>query len=1381
MDDIATQNETDNNSQCSRIRNSRERPLLLSPETSYDNFRDQLIQSTVTKQKNSNRSMALVSCLLAIFLGIPALLLATTLDEGTGRNSGASIIPDDCTNTGDNKEANLTILLKDRRLMSLMSPSEMEELFLETYNSLSGKCSGPYKRVLTKIELVSAKYMEHPGVLTTAWSGIVNCHGCPDENALFALYSPASNANESEKGGHESEEDGKLQKSPSLVASPNNDDGIATEEEKEVKLDFERNFARRFQSQLKERLSEKQMQSEGTFLSFARRMEGILNTTDVTDKEGAVNVIEDDMFKEEEGSDFKDFALLMSETEIVVLINDTANELDQFSNGTSFVGNENGTYPEDNRTEIVVLTNDTVIELALVSNRTSFVGNENGTYLEDKDGEVVRGVSVEHNPTEQHPTPSSAPTGEPCDDRREFFWIPEPEEVPPNFGKAGRLERITESPSGSPSIPPSISPSDHPSAVPSIQPSPRQTASPSNSPSVQPSLSPSLQPSYPEPTMQGPSATPNAVPTVSMAPSVSLEPSISQMPSVTEEPTFFRVDDFSVATEQPSSVPIAVHTAAVSVSSEPTAVYTAALEMSDFPSGTPSVFPTTGEPSGRPTRKPTPLPTEASSTLPPSIVPTLTPTSGAPSLGPSDVPSIAPSLQPTISPSKTPTETPTTLAPTGTPTIKPTEAPTTTPTKAPSPVPTTATPTGTPTQAPSPVPTTLAPTGTPTKKPTDAPTTTPTQAPSPVPTTAIPTRTPTQLPTRKPTEAPTDVPTPKPTSAAPTKVPTPRPTEVPTMAPVSPAPSSKPTEAPVSPAPTNYPTPRPTGAPTSAMPTPLPSATFTQRFVATPRPTTGSPTMLPTIRPTMPPTGRPTTTNPTAAPTAYYTESFKLSPRPTPVPTMIPTIVRKQPVFLIESMEPSYSMEPTVSLAPSVSLEPSRSTMPSVSLEPSIHPDTPPPSPRPTVPPTLPPSPRPTLPPITMLLTLPPTLPPTLSPTLPPITMPPSLRPSLPPTPEPTSAHPSATPSDNPSSMPSQIPTITRAISFFTEPPITRPPVSRAGPFVVVPEHKEEPCDDRRNFFWLPLPEEASTPQRSSSFPDELEMAHKCLQSSIILDENFEKNGAEEGWEHGDVSYSKELTFFLGRLDGQYNPKVSRSFDIPPAEDGTLASNATIEFVLYTIDDWGPNDAIYVVIGSTTIDIGQLESKVQVDTYINDSIEGISWWRSVLLQGSDLGFGSSTDKKYLLEFNIPKEHFEDGSLFFEMRLETRADVETLSAGIDDFIVEAYYNCTNVRHKRNLKRDNELKADGFWSVIADARVDDPSKQDPVGDDMKPYCKAEDFPCPGGYDMVHICHYTQLHGYKTICIPEGDSDILRFYPQDYCGPCVGGFGSWIWLDN
>merc|ERR1711907_565494 len=57
----------------------------------------------------------------------------------------------------------------------------------------------------------------------------------------------------------------------------------------------------------------------------------------------------------------------------------------------------------------------------------------------------------------------------------------------------------------------------------------------------------------------------------------------------------------------------------------------------------------------------------------------------------------------------------------------------------------------------------------------------------------------------------------------------------------------------------------------------------------------------------------------------------------------------------------------------------------------------------------------------------------------------------------------------------------------------------------------------------------------------------------------------------------------------------------------------------------------------------------------------------------------------------------------------------------------------------------------------------------------FCAAEDYPCGPNGDKVYACHYSAKEGCKTFCVPESDSDALRFYPKDYCGPCVGGYAT------
>jgi len=54
-----------------------------------------------------------------------------------------------------------------------------------------------------------------------------------------------------------------------------------------------------------------------------------------------------------------------------------------------------------------------------------------------------------------------------------------------------------------------------------------------------------------------------------------------------------------------------------------------------------------------------------------------------------------------------------------------------------------------------------------------------------------------------------------------------------------------------------------------------------------------------------------------------------------------------------------------------------------------------------------------------------------------------------------------------------------------------------------------------------------------------------------------------------------------------------------------------------------------------------------------------------------------------------------------------------------------------------------------------------------------CSAKEYPCGLFDDMVQVCHYSTKRGYQTFCVSETDAEVLAFYPDDYCGPCTGGY--------
>merc|ERR1712232_1222944 len=90
------------------------------------------------------------------------------------------------------------------------------------------------------------------------------------------------------------------------------------------------------------------------------------------------------------------------------------------------------------------------------------------------------------------------------------------------------------------------------------------------------------------------------------------------------------------------------------------------------------------------------------------------------------------------------------------------------------------------------------------------------------------------------------------------------------------------------------------------------------------------------------------------------------------------------------------------------------------------------------------------------------------------------------------------------------------------------------------------------------------------------------------------------------------------------------------------------------------------------------------------------------------------------------------------------------------------------HQHNVKLKKESKQEGsteeFESITGRPEKNDANDH---------FCVVEDYPCGPDNDKVYACHYSARDGYKTFCVPEEDSDALRFYPKDYCGPCVGGY--------
>jgi len=70
---------------------------------------------------------------------------------------------------------------------------------------------------------------------------------------------------------------------------------------------------------------------------------------------------------------------------------------------------------------------------------------------------------------------------------------------------------------------------------------------------------------------------------------------------------------------------------------------------------------------------------------------------------------------------------------------------------------------------------------------------------------------------------------------------------------------------------------------------------------------------------------------------------------------------------------------------------------------------------------------------------------------------------------------------------------------------------------------------------------------------------------------------------------------------------------------------------------------------------------------------------------------------------------------------------------------------------------------------EAAADDDESTTEGGDAETHFCSAEDYPCGNDPNMVYVCHYSKKDGYQTFCVHEKDSDVMAYYPKDYCGRC------------
>jgi hypothetical protein len=245
-------------------------------------------------------------------------------------------------------------------------------------------------------------------------------------------------------------------------------------------------------------------------------------------------------------------------------------------------------------------------------------------------------------------------------------------------------------------------------------------------------------------------------------------------------------------------------------------------------------------------------------------------------------------------------------------------------------------------------------------------------------------------------------------------------------------------------------------------------------------------------------------------------------------------------------------------------------------------------------------------------------------------------------------------------------------------------------------------------------------------------------------EENFETPGEAESWENGDVNVDAVFTSFLGRL-GKENPRVAKTFTMPSS-----GTKGFIKFDLYDIDGILNNDKLFVSIQGIEREIDLIT--VYFSSRCHDGV-CVDTAKKELPSGASEG-----DHVYEVFLQVDSSKWTGDAygnqLSVAIRVETEQSVKDDSYGVDNFAIEVQ-GC-----------DDRMLENGAH----------PSTQrTPKGEDETYYCRAQDYPCGERADMVNICHYSNHRGYQTFCIPVPDSDILRFYGRDYCGPCTGGMGT------
>ncbi|CAB9511738.1 ECF subfamily RNA polymerase sigma-24 subunit [Seminavis robusta] len=547
------------------------------------------------------------------------------------------------------KQGYLDLVIKDlTEEMLYQEKSVLEDMFVEAFNNVTGRCDGMYERTMFNVSLLPSFYImtdtKNNTIASTQWVALLSCNGCPDSEPMFAVFERdiAGNSNESAAIHH----------SFGSTAGANSSawDQFSLLAENQTDL--------------------------VPWLVHAEDIANLTNATtppnghswNKTETSKHHNSTENDYYSPDtlsavakhQSNRFQHNRRLQ---EYLIMVNTT--------NATSFNNTQNQSTIND---DDLITVNDYYVNAHRLFEM--FV-EELMTAISHKYPDLSKEVTVAYGATVQRGDTGSERVVDEIRLSREASFTTtteEPSMLPSREPSSSPSNEPSVSPSNKPSLLPSLMPSTTPSFQPSRKPSPSPTSVPTPEPTQAPTKratqTPTTQNPSKEPTTLNPSKAPTQSPVVSYQSAQAQVQIIQPTPSPTIIPTKHPTSSpptLSPSTLNPTPTPRAI-------TNEPTPVPTKGPTFEPTP-------PPTADPTFEPTPEPTPEPT-AEPTPSPTFEPTNTTTSmptPAPTFGPTSPPTEAPTEPPTVPPTDPPTEPPTdppTNPPTDPPTEPPTEAPT---------------------------------------------------------------------------------------------------------------------------------------------------------------------------------------------------------------------------------------------------------------------------------------------------------------------------------------------------------------------------------------------------------------------------------------------------------------------------------------------------------------------------------------------------------------------------------------------------------------------------------------------------------------------------------------------------------------------------------